>query len=60
MTSLLGPGAAGVLGLELVGLGGPLLSIPSFMLLFLLRDAPGAKDGSTPPFKELVSEFCLL
>lgn len=50
-------------GLELEGLGGPLLLMKaSFMELFLclLLPPPGANGGRAPLFMELVSEFCLL
>ena len=61
MTSLLGAGA-GVLGLELDGLGGVERNTPSFTELFLLfwLPPPGAKAGRLPCDMELVSEFCPL
>ena len=60
VTSLLACGA-GVLGLELVGLGGPLGDLPSFTELFLYLPfpAPGANGGSELCML-LVSDACLL
>lgn len=60
MTSLLGPGAVGVLGLELVGLGGLLGVALSLTELFLNLEAAPIPLGTGPPCIELASESCLL
>jgi hypothetical protein len=58
VTSLLG--AAGVLGLELDGEGGPLWKEELFTELFLLRALLCAYEEGFPPCNELASEPCLL